>query len=110
MSQQNQLTSNNRFCSNTVSEFQEANRGPISGYQNVPTMSIEDAVKSIVRLVPLAETYAARAIENRKQNTHLTRDESAAIYLYTMPNGFYPRLNEALRSESRDALKACTPS
>jgi hypothetical protein len=109
MSQQNQLTSNKRFVSNTISEFQEANRGPISGYQDVPTMSIEDAVKSIVPSIPLVETYAARAIENRKQNTHLTRDESAAIYLYTMSQNFYTRLNEALRFKNRDALKAWFP-
>jgi hypothetical protein len=72
-------------------------------------MSIEDAVKSIVPFVPHVQKYAEIAIEKRKQNTHLSRDESAAIYLYTMSKDFYPRLNGALRSDSRDALKAWFP-
>jgi hypothetical protein len=68
-------------------------------------MSIEEAVKSIIPFVPHVESYAKEAKEHCRQNTHLSINESAAIYLYTMMEPFYPKLNEALRAENRSALK-----
>jgi hypothetical protein len=50
--------------------------------------------------------YVATA--KKKYNRHsnlLTQDESAAIYLYSMPTPFFPCLNNTLREENRDALK-----
>ena len=50
--------------------------------------------------------YATTA--KKKYNRHsalLTRDESAAVYLYTMQTSFFSRLNETLRAENRQALK-----
>ena len=40
-----------------------------------------------------------------RHSTLLTRDESAAIYLYSMPTSFFSRLNNTLRAENRHALK-----
>ncbi len=50
--------------------------------------------------------YVATA--KKKYNWHstlLTRDESAAIYLYTMQTEFFRRLNIALRDPNRQVLK-----
>ena len=105
MNEQNQLKTSQRFVSKTVFELQEANRSQISGYRDVPSMLIEEAVRSIVEFVPDVQKYAKEAIKNCRPNTHLTRDESAAIYLYTMPNDFFIRLNEALRFQNRDAIE-----
>ncbi|CAF1687911.1 unnamed protein product, partial [Adineta ricciae] len=58
-----------------------------------------------VHIVPKVKEYANEAMEKRRQNTHLTRDESASIYLYTMPVDFFQRLSEALRFKNPEALK-----
>ncbi|CAF1221955.1 unnamed protein product [Adineta ricciae] len=105
MSQQNVDKTNNRFATSTFAEFQEANGNPIFGYDDVPVKSLEIAVKSVVHIVPNVEEYVNKAMKKRKQNTHLTRDESASIYLYTMPVNFFERLNEALRFKNPEALK-----
>jgi hypothetical protein len=50
--------------------------------------------------------YVATA--KKKYNRYsslLTEDESAAIYLYSMPTPFFSHLNETLRAENRHALK-----
>ena len=96
----------NRFVNSVVSELQEANHSPIYGYQHLPVMKLEKAVESIVPIVPGLECYVAEAKEQcYRMSTDLTRDESAAIYLYTMPIPFFPKLNEDLRAKNRDALK-----
>jgi hypothetical protein len=95
-----------RFVNNTLSELQEANRSPIFGYENSPLLTLEEAVEKIIPLVSRLMDYVATAKE--KYNRHsplLTRDESAAIYLYSMPTSFYSSLNQTLRAENRHALK-----
>ena len=82
---------------------------PISGYRRQPLVSLEEAVKNLVSFVPDAESYAAEAKKYCKQNTALSRNESAAIYLYTKEKLFYERLNEALRLEFRGALEPWFP-
>jgi hypothetical protein len=87
---------------------------PIGKYWNENLVSLEDALKPIERLVHNLK----RSMETAKKNctfpsNHgLTRDESAAIYLYTMEGGknsFYRVLNEALRSKNRSALQPWFP-
>ncbi len=90
---------------NDISELQQANRTPISGYKDVPFMSLEKAVESIVPFVPHVKNYADKAKYHCKQKPPLTKDESAAIYLYTMDTRFYPTLNETLRAENPQALE-----
>lgn len=95
-----------RVVNNTFSELEEANHNPIFGYEDSPLLTLEEAVEKIIPLVPHLTDYVSTA--KKKYNRHsdlLTRDESAAIYLYTMPTSFYSCLNETLRAKNRHALK-----
>jgi hypothetical protein len=98
--------SKDRFVNNTLSELQEANRSPIFGYEDSPILTLEEAVQKIIPFVSCVMGYVTTA--KKKYNRHsdlLTRDESAAVYLYSMPTSFFARLNETLRDENRHALK-----
>jgi hypothetical protein len=95
-----------RFIKNTLSELQEANRSPIYGYQHLPLLTLEEATEKIIPLVPGVLDYVSEAKKNCNQSTTLlTWDESAAIYLYSMPTSFYDLVNKALRAEDRYALQ-----
>ncbi|CAF1232750.1 unnamed protein product [Adineta steineri] len=98
--------SENRFVNRTLSELQEANRSPIFGYEDSPILTLEEAVEELIPLVPnvLAYVMTAKKKYNRYSDL-LMRDESAAIYLYSMPSSFFSSLNKALRAENRHALK-----
>jgi hypothetical protein len=96
----------NRFVNSALSELQEINRSPIYGYQHLPVMTLEEAIEKIIPLVPGIVNHAANAKENsNRDSTLLTWNESAAIYLYSMPISFFSCLNTALRAENRDTLK-----
>ncbi|CAF4169397.1 unnamed protein product, partial [Rotaria magnacalcarata] len=85
---------------------QDANRSPIFGYQHLPLVSLEKTMESIIPIVPEAKEYVLLAKQHcNRESTILTEDESAAIYLYSMPIGFFTRLNESLRAKDRKALK-----
>jgi hypothetical protein len=95
-----------RFVNNTLSDLEKANRSPIFGYEDSPLLTLEEAVEKIIPLVSRLTDYVTTA--KKKYNRHsdlLTRDESAAIYLYSMPTSFFSSLNETLRAENRHALK-----
>ncbi|CAF3100200.1 unnamed protein product [Rotaria sp. Silwood2] len=83
---------------------------PIEGYENMPLVSIEDAVKPLLSIVPKVERNVYIVKQNCKSPADgLTIDESASIMLYTyesMPheNSLYVILNETLRSEDRQKL------
>jgi hypothetical protein len=87
---------------------------PISGYWSEKVVSLEEALKPIEshidelnRSIKVAKKHCTFPSEHG-----LTRDESAAVYLYTMEGGensFYKVLNEKLRSENRAALKPWFP-
>jgi hypothetical protein len=97
---------NDRFMNNTLFELQAANRSPIFGYEDSPVLTLEEAVEKIIPLVSHVRGYVETA--KKKYNRHsnlLTRDESAAVYLYSMPTPFFSRLNDTLRIENRHALK-----
>ncbi len=83
---------------------------PIYGYYSQPLVPLDRALVSIDPPIDQLSLY----IKVAKKNCHfpseygLTREESAAVYLYTMEWGddsFYRVLNQALRSENRPALK-----
>ncbi|CAF0904311.1 unnamed protein product [Adineta steineri] len=98
--------SEDRFVSRTLSELQEANRSPIFGYEDPSILTLEEAMEKLIPLIPDVLTYVMTA--KRKYYRHsglLMPDESAAIYLYSMPSSFYSCLNKALRAENRHALK-----
>ncbi|CAF1229678.1 unnamed protein product [Adineta steineri] len=95
-----------RFVNRTLSELQEANRNPIYGYEDSPILTLEEAVEKLIPLVPDVLAYVMTA--KKKYHRHsdlLMRDESAAIYLYSMPSTFFSSLNNTLRAEDRHALK-----
>jgi hypothetical protein len=82
---------------------------PIDGYLAQPLVSL----KKSLELITLHINQLEQSIESAKQNCHfpnehnLTKDESAALYLYSIECGdesFYRVFNRALRSENRPAL------
>ena len=83
---------------------------PIAGYEEMPLVSLEEAVEKLVRFLPLVKTYAYVAKERCKNPADgLTQDESAAIMLYTMgwvplDKCLYVVLNATLRSKDREKL------
>jgi hypothetical protein len=83
---------------------------PLGGYWQQSLVPLEIALKPILSRIDQLD----RSIKEAKKRCHypsehnLTREESAAVYLYTMEGGdnsFYHILNEALRTECRPALK-----
>jgi hypothetical protein len=96
----------NRYVTDTLSEFEEANHNPIFGYEDSSLLKLEEAAEKIIPSVSHLMDYVATA--KKKCNRHsdlLTWDESAAVYLYSMPTSFQLRLNETLRAKNRHALK-----
>ncbi|CAF1488396.1 unnamed protein product [Adineta ricciae] len=82
---------------------------PLDGYLLKPLVSLEESLKEILPQIDQLEQLIKTAIENcRYPNKHnLTKDESAALYLYSIECGtgsFYRIFNQALRSENRSAL------
>ncbi|CAF1643743.1 unnamed protein product, partial [Adineta ricciae] len=82
---------------------------PIGGYENMPLVSLEEAVKPLVPLLPAVQSHAYVAKQRCEHPTDdLTSDESASIMLYTMSwvpedKCLYVALNKTLRSsENRD--------
>lgn len=85
---------------------------PIQGYEQLPLVSIEEAVQPLVNDIPKIEQYASDA---KKRCTSppadgLTIDESASIRLYTMESephekSLYFCMNKALRDANRIPLR-----
>ncbi|CAF3948290.1 unnamed protein product, partial [Rotaria sp. Silwood1] len=69
-------------------------------------MSLEEAVESIAELDPSIINDAKQAKVECRKDTALSPNESAAIYLYTMPTPFYAALNGILRSENSQAAQS----
>lgn len=99
------MTNASRFISNRLSELQRHNSRPIFDYQYSPTLTLEEAVETIVELIPKVTDYATKAKKKYYHSSLLTRDESAAIYLYTVPIPFFSSLNNALRNQDRLQLQ-----
>ena len=83
----------------------------VTGYENKPTVSIEDAVKpleSTVNEIGRQIKSAKDMLKDRPKN--LSEDEAAAIMLYTTSSTRHEKcvssiLNEALRSNNRQELE-----
>ncbi len=87
---------------------------PVYGYRSEKLVPIEKALEPIEPQIDDLPYY----IKTAKKHCHfpsehgLSKDESAAIYIYTMEWGdttLYRVLNKALRSENRQALKIWFP-
>jgi hypothetical protein len=83
---------------------------PIEGYENMPLVSLEEAVKPLLDIVPKVQRNVFIVKKNCQEPADgLTSDESASIMLYTyesMPHNqsLYVILNATLRSEQRQKL------
>ncbi|CAF2603985.1 unnamed protein product [Rotaria sp. Silwood2] len=83
---------------------------PIEGYEKVALVTLEEAVKPLVDIVPKVERNVFIVKQNcQEPEDGLTIDESASIMLYTyesMPreDSLYVKLNATLRSEQRKNL------
>jgi hypothetical protein len=89
----------------------EENASPIYGYQNQQIMTLEKAVQSIANEIPNVSDYVRQAksgLKGRGTNM-LTEDESAAIYLYTMPTYIFSTLNRHLGAMDKNAVKPWFP-
>jgi hypothetical protein len=84
---------------------------PIQGYENMPLVSLEEAVHPLTSLVPEVERMAWTVKQSHFQGEHgLTDDESASVLLYTMEwepreKSFYIILNKTLQEANRQLLK-----
>ncbi|CAF1424652.1 unnamed protein product [Rotaria sp. Silwood1] len=97
-------------------EFQIENKKltPIAGYWTYRLVSLEEALHPFLSEI----NELQRSIKEAKKcctypsEHNLTRDESAALLLYTMEaddQSFYLKLNEILRKEDRNELKPWFP-
>jgi hypothetical protein len=99
-------TAKKEFIDRLISDPKETNRSPIEGYQDMLILTLEEAVERIIPIIPQVVDYVLHAKQECNRNSiHLTLDESAAIYLFTMPTKFFEALNNALRIENRHKLK-----
>ena len=84
---------------------------PIEGYENMPVVSLEEAVKPLLNIVPKVERNVFVVKQNCEEPADgLTSDESASIMLYTYESiphehSLYVILNATLRSEQRQEVK-----
>ncbi|CAF3929622.1 unnamed protein product, partial [Rotaria sp. Silwood1] len=86
--------------------------GPIVGYASEPLLALADACTPLIPIIFNILTYTSTALEHTPDNPSdgLTRDESAAICLYTMEwtdgqRSLYSILNETLRAADREYLR-----
>ncbi|CAF1345706.1 unnamed protein product [Rotaria sp. Silwood1] len=107
-SNMNETTSALRFAD--MGSLPKRMLAPIEGYEKAPLVSLEEAVKPLVKIVPKVERNVFVVKQNcQEPEDDLTPDESASIMLYTyesMPHedSLYVKLNETLRSEQRKNL------
>ena len=85
---------------------------PIAGFEDMPPVTLEEAVVPLVDQLPRIQTYVhvAKSRYDPQSSNGLTVDQAASIILYTMewePQNqcLYVVLNTALRTEDRRKLK-----
>ncbi|CAF1460832.1 unnamed protein product, partial [Rotaria sp. Silwood1] len=89
---------------------------PIRGYDEVPLVTLEEAVEPLVTTLPDIKdyVYVAKQRCDEEPADGLSQDESAAIMLYSMEwtpqqKCLYFVLNSILRSEDRRKLESWYP-
>jgi hypothetical protein len=97
----------NRF---TEFELVQKPLGPIAGYWGYPLLPLDQALASVSSQINQLDRSVrdARRFCQYPSKQNLTRDESAAVFLYTMEadeNSFYRVLNKVLRDEDRSKSK-----
>lgn len=103
--------------SNRTLRFSDANEEPrrrlppIKGYEDMPLVSLEEAIIPLIQFVPEIEHMVWTVKDNYDApKNELTSDELASIKLYSMDwepsqKSFYAILNKTLRAENRQQLK-----
>jgi hypothetical protein len=87
----------------------------IVGVLDTPLMSFTDAVVPVVKLLKGLAPYVKRSHEFGQQKAggktagELTRDEIAALYLYTCESCFYRQMNATLRDANRARVEPYFP-
>jgi hypothetical protein len=98
-----------RFSDVGSSPIENSDR--IQGFEKEPLVSLEDAVKPLVDIVPnVQQMVSGIKLAYGTPTDSLSIDESASIRLYTLEwnpseTSFYINLNEKLRSGTREELK-----
>jgi hypothetical protein len=108
------MSNSKRFCD--LDTLTTRHLPAITGYQIGPVLSLEQATTPLSTLMPNLHLFVkdARKYCSKNGKHGLTREESAAIYLYTMEtnegeDSFYSILNKMLRNEDRKQLKPFFP-
>ncbi|CAF1227836.1 unnamed protein product [Adineta steineri] len=86
---------------------------PIKGFENMPIVSLEEAVQPLIKIVDEVEQmiWTVKQKCSKTPANNLSIDESASIMLYTLQwpphreNSFYFILNRTLRTVDRGKLK-----
>jgi len=86
--------------SKEVGEKMEA----ITGIRDCPLQSLEAATKKVLMLIPGLAAYVKTALERVTVSGGLSKDEAAAVYLYTMESKFYKDINANLREVNRTKI------
>lgn len=99
-----------RFVNNTVPGLQNSIQNLLTNCEHLPIVTLEQSLEKISDHIPDVLEYASTAKkECRRDLNFLTWDESAAIYLYTMPKPFFSILNTALRTPDRQFQQPWLP-
>jgi uracil DNA glycosylase len=79
---------------------------PITGILAEPVRSLADATRDLERALPGLARLVAHTLgyADRQAAAGLSRDEIAALHLYTLASAFYKQLNAALRAPDRRAI------
>jgi len=101
--------SNNRFITDSLSKLETETYNPISGFETEPLVSLEEAVQNIIPFVSNIMEHVRTAKEKFINHPNPPINEAAAIYLYTMPESIYGKLNETLYKEDGSSLKRWFP-
>ena len=97
-------------CTDVADEPLTSTLPPIEGYEDLPLVTLEEAIKPVAHLFNGIDSCAWIAKENSLDPADgLIQDESASIYLYTMQcstgPSLYQVLNQHLRADNREMLK-----
>ncbi|CAF2530906.1 unnamed protein product [Rotaria sp. Silwood2] len=88
---------------------------PIEGYEKMPLLTLEEAIKPLTEIVSnIAEKVYAAKYNSENLKSELTLDQLAAIMLYTMGSSsdekpLYAALNSTLRSDKPDRSNQLKP-
>jgi len=80
----------------------------ITGISACPLQSLQAATKNILTIPGLSE-YVKTALERVTVVGGLSKDEAAAVYLYTMESKFYKDVNANLREVNRTKIQPFFP-